>query len=591
MVNADRMWGAMSHRTHLSLTESSIKRRQFLRGSLGAAGLAAGLSAGAGLVLPGTARAATQRTAQSGAAQSAAALPPDAQVAAEVRTEFLHVWNGYKKYAWGHDQLLPLSATYQEFFVTGSPVGLSIIEALDTLYVMGLDDELALSVDWIKQNLDLDIDGDFHVFEWIIRVVGGLIAGYLATGDPELLTLSKQSADKIMPAFTQSPTGMPYQYVNFHTGALSGNTPPTAEIGTNILEFGVLSQLTGDSGYYAAAKKAYQAVVDRRSSLDLLATYLNVETGEWTDSTDQAPNPPSDSFYEYLWGGWAMFGDQDCLNWYRMFNAAMKKYLVETYNGYTWFKQVDFQTGALVSRDQSELAAFYGEILAKGGDVALGQSYYRTWAHVVDQYPVLPEEIDYTTLAATTKGNQLRPEYVNGAFDLWELLHEEYYKTTSYQYFRNMVTYNRVPNGYTILNDVTVRPMVQGDLFPAYSFAENFKYWWLIFSNTPRYDAKTGYLSTEGKILRGLRRVPALSLAGPAEATALAPLPRLPGYPRLPARPGRALGRRVAPDAGGVRAARPRVLRRPGLGVLRCVSHGSRPLVSVVSEVHRTSHD
>jgi hypothetical protein len=496
----------MHQRAPQSITEPNMQRRQFLRGALGTAGLATA----AGLALPGTASAATRSPAGRAAVPaSAGGLPPDPVVAADVRAEFLHAWNGYKQFAWGHDQLLPLSGSYAEFFVPGHSVGLSIIEALDTLYVMGLDDELALGVDWIKQNLDFDIDGDFHVFEWIIRVIGGLLAGYLATGDKQILALAKESADLVLPAFTQSPTGMPYQYVNFHTGALSGNTPPIAEIGTNILEFGVLSQLTGDGTYYAAAKRAYQAVVDRRSSLDLLASYLNVETGQWADSTDQAPNPPVDSFYEYLWGGWAMFGDKDCLSWYRMFTAAIKKYLAETYDGYTWFKQVDFQTGALVSRDQSELAAFYGEILAKGGDVALGQSYYRTWAHVAQQYPVLPEEIDYTTLAALSKGNQLRPEYVNGAFDLWVLLRDEYYKTTSYAYFQNMKTYNRVPNGYTIINDVTVRPMVQGDLFPAYSFAENFKYWWLIFSNTPRYDYKTGYLSTEGKILRGLRQVPA----------------------------------------------------------------------------------
>ena len=93
----------------------------------------------------------------------------------------------------------------------------------------------------LLQNLDLDIDGDFHVFEFIIRVLGGLLAGYLATGDKELLALARRSGDLVLPAFTQSPTGMPYQYVNFHTGALSGTTPPIAEIGTNILEFGVLS--------------------------------------------------------------------------------------------------------------------------------------------------------------------------------------------------------------------------------------------------------------------------------------------------------------------------------------------------------------
>ena len=177
----------MFQRTDLSDTQPHMHRRQFLRGALGAAGLATA----AGLAIPARA--------------SAAALPPDPKIAADIRAEFLHAWNGYKQFAWGHDQLLPLSASYQEFFVPGHPVGLSIVEALDTLYVMGLDDELTLGVDWIKQNLDFDIDGDFHVFEWIIRVIGGLLAGYLATGDSQLLALTKEATDRILPAFTQSP--------------------------------------------------------------------------------------------------------------------------------------------------------------------------------------------------------------------------------------------------------------------------------------------------------------------------------------------------------------------------------------------------
>ncbi|QUQ64470.1 glycoside hydrolase family 47 protein [Kutzneria sp. CA-103260] len=69
-----------------------------------------------------------------------------------------------------------------------------------------------------------------------------------------------------------------------------------------------------------------------------------------------------------------------------------------------------------------------------------------------------------------------------------------------------MKQYSRVTNGYTVVDDVTTRPMVRGHNFPAYSFAANFKYLYLIFAtDTPRYDYATGYLSTEGKILRGLK--------------------------------------------------------------------------------------
>jgi mannosyl-oligosaccharide alpha-1,2-mannosidase len=61
----------------------------------------------------------------------------------------------------------------------------------------------------------------------------------------------------------------------------------------------------------------------------------------------------------------------------------------------------------------------------------------------------------------------------------------------------------RVPAGYTIIDDVTTSPMILGDLMPAYGFAEDFKYLYLIFARTPRFDYRNHYLSTEGKILRG----------------------------------------------------------------------------------------
>jgi len=432
--------------------------------------------------------------------------PPAPQAAAQIKAEFLHAWNGYKQFAWGHDEVHPISGTASEFFVTGHPIGLSIIEALDTLFVMELDSELAAGVTWIEQNLNFDIDGDFHVFEAIIRVVGGLLAGFLATGNQKLLALTVDITDRLLPAFTQSPTGMPFQFVNLHTGAVSGNTPPLAEIGTNILEFGILSRLTGDPKYFNAAKNAYRAAVAKRSSLNLMGTFLNVETGQWADSTDPAPNPPVDSFYEYLWGGWALLGDQDSKNWFDLFNAAQKKFMVETFHGNTWYKQVNFMTGHRVGRSQSELASFWAELVSAAGDTALGAAYYRSWTAVLNKFPVLPEEIDYTTLSATSKGNQFRPEYANSSFDLFFQTHDPFYAATAWQYFLGMLNNARVTNGYTIINDVTTKPMQLGDLFPAYGFAENFKYLYLIFANSPRFDANNFYLSTEGKILKGLVR-------------------------------------------------------------------------------------
>ena len=45
-------------------------------------------------------------------------------------------WSGYKKYAWGHDNIKPISKGYHEWF----GLGLTIVDSLDTLYMMGLNE-------------------------------------------------------------------------------------------------------------------------------------------------------------------------------------------------------------------------------------------------------------------------------------------------------------------------------------------------------------------------------------------------------------------------------------------------------------------
>lgn len=45
-----------------------------------------------------------------------------------------HAWSGYKKYAWGHDNLKPISMGFHDWF----GLGLTIVDSLDTLYIMNM---------------------------------------------------------------------------------------------------------------------------------------------------------------------------------------------------------------------------------------------------------------------------------------------------------------------------------------------------------------------------------------------------------------------------------------------------------------------
>lgn len=433
------------------------------------------------------------------------AVPKAKTVAGQVRDEFLHAWNGYKRFAWGFDEARPVSGRGSNFFVENHSFGLSIIEALDTLYVMELDDELDACVEWLRSHIDFDIDDNVQMFEAVIRMVAGLLSGYYATGERFLLDASRDLADRLLPCFTKSPSGAPYRFANLHTGAVSDPKSNLAEIGSNILEFGDLSRLTGDPKYLKASMRAYNAVMPLRSKLNLLGTNFDVENGAFIGTEDVAPDEPVDSFYEYLWGAWQMFGIAQARDWYRMLTDAILKYKIVHVDGRLWFQTVDYQTGtASTDTQRTELSAFYAELVTKSGHRDVGSAFYDSWTAVLEKYELIPEVIDYRTLSIVDAAYAMRPEYANSAFDLWFLTRDEKYRRTAYRYFTALRRNCRVPNGYTNIRDITARPMTLGDHFPAYAFSENFKYLYLMFADSPRFNGSDYYLNTEGKVLRGL---------------------------------------------------------------------------------------
>lgn len=441
------------------------------------------------------------------AALAQGAMPRPKRIAEEVRAEFLHAWSAYKRFAWGYDEVAPISGKPKDFFIEGHSFGLSIIEAMDTLYVMGLDDELDACVTWLRSHLDFNVDGNVQMFEAVIRMVAGLLTGYYITGERFMLDGARDLADRLLVCFTKSPSGAPYRYANLKTGAVSDPKSNLAEIGTNILEFGDLSRLTGDLKYVQASMKAYEAAMKKRSSIGLLGTDFDVEKGEFIGADDVAPDEPVDSFYEYLWGGWQMLENTQTRDWYYELTDALLKAKSTRIDGRLWFRTVNYQTGEPTSETtSSELAAFYAELVAKSGYRDVGEAFYDSWTALLDKYGLIPEVIDYSNLGVVSPKYWMRPEYVNSSFDLWFLTHDQKYRTTAYRYFQALRANCRTPNGYTVLTDVRTRPMTQGDYFPAYAFSENFKYLYLMFADTPRFDGSNYYLNTEGKALRGLLR-------------------------------------------------------------------------------------
>ena len=96
-----------------------------------------------------------------------------------------HAWSSYKKYAWGEDDLLPLSKTSRS---TEYGMAMTMIDSLDTLWLVGLQEEFDEARNWIAKNLRFDNnENKVIVFEVNIRVVGGLLAAYHLSKDKMFL--------------------------------------------------------------------------------------------------------------------------------------------------------------------------------------------------------------------------------------------------------------------------------------------------------------------------------------------------------------------------------------------------------------------
>src|SRR5690606_23776810 len=428
-------------------------------------------------------------------------------LAQDVRSEFQWAWRHYREKAWGRDEINPVSGTARSFFIEGHDLGLSLVEALGTLWMMELDAEFEEGVAWVKSSLDFDIDGEAQTFETNIRLVGGLLSAHLASGDPVLLEKARDLADRLMKAFEASPHGLPYRYVNLRTGAVRDPETNLAEIGTYAAEFGVLGQLTGDGRYYAAAKRAMKHALDRRSDLGLMAANIHAETGGFT-SRNASIDVYADSFYEYLWDSWELFGDAEMKAQAEECLAAMIRHQGKRYRGELWFPMVDYETGEVTGTSQTVLGGYLAGLLGQAGFKAEGDDFLASYTAMQDRYTIIPESIDVTTGRPRGVRTRLRPEFADACLNLWLGDRDDRYRALAATHWRNMKATSKAAYGYTSLADITTRPMTQGDNCPGYWWSEQMKYYWLLFAQPRRVDFGRQVMRTDAHVLSGVVRQP-----------------------------------------------------------------------------------
>jgi ER degradation enhancer, mannosidase alpha-like 2 len=368
------------------------------------------------------------------------------------------------------------------------------VDALDTMLIMGLDAEAAKAKQLIIEKLSFEKDIEVKNFEITIRILGGLLSAYQTTHDERLLKLADDLGTRLLPVF-DSPTGMPYMYVNLKSGKTHGAKSNPAEIGTLILEFGTLSRLTHKPLYYDKAKTALVQMYQRRSKLGLVGEEIDVESGKWV-SPQSHVGGGIDSYYEYVLKCAKLFGDKDCRAMWETHVRALNKYLADDAPSGFWYGQVDMNSGKRTASEFGALHAFLPAVLVLGGDVKrarrLEESCFKMW----NLAGIEPEVIDYRAMTITYPGYQLRPEIVESAYYLWRATHDPRYREMGRVFFDALVKECRTEAGYTTLKSVVTKE--KGDLMPSYFLAETLKYLYLLFSP----DRELGIFNTEAHPLK-----------------------------------------------------------------------------------------
>ncbi|KAJ5090874.1 hypothetical protein N7532_009558 [Penicillium argentinense] len=175
---------------------------------------------------------------------------------AAVKDAFQRCWDSYKSIAWPTDELAPLSGLPRN--VLGA-WGTTLIDNLDTLWIMDMKEDFEKAVAAVSEiNFEDTPSPEINTHEVNVRILGGLLSAYDLSADKQLLNKAVDVGDMLYAAF-DTPNRMPIIHWDLHKAARqeeqqAEEVVSASELGSFVLEFTRLSQITGDPKYFDAAQ-------------------------------------------------------------------------------------------------------------------------------------------------------------------------------------------------------------------------------------------------------------------------------------------------------------------------------------------------
>ena len=417
------------------------------------------------------------------------------------------VWDSYVQHSFGRDELHPVSLTGTDNW---GGMGVTLVDALDTLWIMGLKDEFEKAKDWVARHLTFRNAGTVSVFETTIRELGGLLSAYDFSKDPVFLDKAKTLGDLLSPAFATS-SGIATGQVDLRTGhtvtGWQGSSAILSEFGTLQIEFRNLAQYSGQKKYEDMAMRGMRFMHSRMPKNGLIGVKVDIVSGHATDPTITL-GALGDSFYEYLLKVWIQGGKKEA--WYReMYDNAVDGIMdlliatsdvsglvfVADWNGHSQHRKMDHlvcflpgvlalgahtdPTGADSERAKRDLA------VAKALMYTCREMYHRQVSGISPEYVEFPKGEDMT-VGTNAPFYILRPEVAESLFVLGQLTGDPIYRQWSWEIWEAIDRHCRVPGqGYGALRDVSRPKNGVDDRMESFFLAETVKY--LYLAQEPRH--------------------------------------------------------------------------------------------------------
>ncbi|KAM4796953.1 LOW QUALITY PROTEIN: mannosyl-oligosaccharide 1,2-alpha-mannosidase IC [Rhinophrynus dorsalis] len=436
----------------------------------------------------------------------------------KVKEMMKFAWNSYKQYAWGENELRPLTKDGHFGSLFGGLKGATIVDALDTLFIMDLKEEFDDAQKWIETNLDLNVNGEASLFEVNIRYIGGLLSAYFLSGKEVFREKAIVLGKKLLPAFS-TPTGIPRGIINLGNGLnwswgwASAGSSILAEFGTLHLEFVQLSELSGNAVFTEKVNNIRKILRKIEKPHGLYPNYFSPTSGNWVQH-HVSLGGLGDSFYEYLIKSWLMSERQDkeAKGMYYDALEAIEVHLIRrSAGGLTYIAEwrggiLDHKMGhltcfaamlALGAKDApAEKKEHYMELAAEIANTC-HESYVRTDTKLGPEVFRFDSGAEATSSRSSERYYLLRPEVVESYVYLWRLTHNPKYRQWGWEIVQALEKYCRIESGFSGIKDVYSKNPNHDNVQQSFFMSETLKYLYLLFSEDDLLSLEDWVFNTE----------------------------------------------------------------------------------------------